>query len=68
MYIGHVGYRLTFTEVGELFERDRTTVAHGCQRVEKLRDNVDFDESIVLLELIVRALSGVQQLEGARDG
>lgn len=63
MYIAHVAYGLTLTEVGDLFGRDRTTVAHACQVVEQRRDSVEFDESVVLLELIVRALSGVQMLE-----
>lgn len=63
MYIAHVAYGLTLTEVGELFGRDRTTVAHACQVVEQRRDSAEFDESVVLLELIVRALSGVQMLE-----
>lgn len=68
MYIAHVGYGLTLTEVGELFQRDHTTVAHACQVVEQRRDLVDFDETIVLLDLIVRALSGVQRLQAAEDG
>lgn len=68
MYIAHVSYGLSLTEVGVLFARDRTTVAHACQVVEKRRDGLEFDESIVLLDLIVRALSGVQQLERSGDG
>ena len=58
MYIAHVGYGLSLTEVGRLFERDRTTVAHACGVVEIRRDDPDFDEAVVLLELIVRAVNG----------
>jgi hypothetical protein len=58
MYIAHVGYGLSLTEVGRLFERDRTTVAHACGVVEIRREDPDFDEAVVLLELIVRAVEG----------
>lgn len=57
MYIAHVGLSLTLTEVGNLFGRDRTTVAHACQVVERRRDDDQFDEAVVLLEMIVRALT-----------
>ena len=39
MYLAHVGCGLTFTEVGQLFERDRTTVAHACSCVEDRRED-----------------------------
>ena len=58
MYIAHVGYGMSLTEVGRLFDRDRTTVAHACGVVEVRRDDPDFDEAVVLLELIVRAVDG----------
>lgn len=58
MYIAHIGYGLTLTEVGIVFERDRTTVAHACAVVEMRRDDREFDEGVVLLEQIIRAISG----------
>lgn len=58
MYIAHVGYGMSLTEVGRLFERDRTTVAHACGVVEVRRDDPEFDEAVVLLEMIVRAING----------
>ena len=32
MYLAHVTCGLSLTEVGEVFARDRTTVAHACSR------------------------------------
>lgn len=57
MYIAHVGFSLTLTEVGELFARDRTTVAHACTVVEQRRDDGAFDASVLLLEQIIRAVN-----------
>lgn len=58
MYIAHVGCGLTLTEVGELFERDRTTVSHACAVVEFKREEPGFDEAIRLLEQVIRVLEG----------
>ena len=57
MYLAHVACGLTLTEVGEVFSRDRTTVAHACGRVEDLRDAAAFDRSLELLEGVLHALS-----------
>jgi chromosomal replication initiation ATPase DnaA len=43
MYLAHVVCGLTLTEVGMLFARDRTTVAHACGVVEDRRDDPDLD-------------------------
>lgn len=68
MYIAHIGYGMTLTEAGDLFGRDRTTVAHACGVVECRRDDIEFDRAVVLLELIVRALVGAQANQlAARD-
>ncbi len=57
MYIAHIGFSFTLTEVGELFDRDRTTVAHACKQIEQRREDVDFDALLVLLEQIVRVVT-----------
>jgi chromosomal replication initiation ATPase DnaA len=57
MYLAHVAWGLTLTEVGTVFSRDRTTVAHACGLVEDLRDDPVFDRSLELLEGVLRALS-----------
>lgn len=56
MYLAHVACELSLTEVGLLFDRDRTTVAHACGVIENRRDNRVFDRVIDLLERAVRAL------------
>ncbi len=56
MYLAHVVFSLSLTEVGHLFARDRTTVAHACMIVEDRRDDRCFDRSLELLESAVRLL------------
>ncbi len=55
MYVAHVVLRLTQAEVGRGFGRDRTTVAHACQVVEDLRDDMEFEQIVLKLELIAHA-------------
>lgn len=50
MYLTHVAFGLTFVEVGRVFGRDRTTVAHACAAVEDLRDDPPFDRALSALE------------------
>jgi hypothetical protein len=57
MYLAHIGCGLTFTEIGRLFQRDRTTVAHACGRIEDRRESVPFDRALELLEGVVRLLA-----------
>ena len=54
MYLAHVACGLSLTQVGVLFERDRTTVAHACRVTEERREDEDFDRAIELLEQAVR--------------
>ncbi len=54
MYLAHVGCGLTLTEVGRLFARDRTTVAHACGLVEDRREEPPFDRALELLEGAMR--------------
>jgi chromosomal replication initiation ATPase DnaA len=57
MYLAHVECGLSLTEVGRLFARDRTTVAHACGLVEDRRDEPAFDRALELLEGVLRLLS-----------
>jgi chromosomal replication initiation ATPase DnaA len=50
MYLAHVSCGMSLTEVGAMFGRDRTTVAHGCLKVEYRRDDPVFDRALDLLE------------------
>jgi chromosomal replication initiation ATPase DnaA len=47
---------VSLTEVGHLFERDRTTVAHACGLIEDKRDDPDFDHRLDHLERAVSSL------------
>jgi hypothetical protein len=65
MYIAHVGCGVSLTEVGLLFERDRTTVAHGCSLIEDRRDDPGFDH---LLDHLEHAVSALIDALGLREG
>ncbi len=68
MYIAHVGCEISLTDVGHLFNRDRTTVSHACMVVERRRDTEDFNRAIDLIELVVRVLIGPPQRGSTSPG
>lgn len=57
MYLGHVACQLSLTDVGRMFCRDRTTVAHACAVIEDARDDPSFDRALDLLESAVPVLA-----------
>jgi hypothetical protein len=58
MYLAHVSCGLSLTDVGYIFARDRTTVAHACAVIEDRRDDPVFDRALELMEWIVPTLIG----------
>lgn len=56
MYLAHVACGISLTDVGVLFGRDRTTVAHACGLVEDRRDDPDLDYRLEHLEGAVSCL------------
>jgi len=56
MYLAHVTCGMSLTEVGYLFGRDRTTVAHACALIEDRRDDPRFDRMVDNLERAVARL------------
>lgn len=60
MYLTHVIFGISLSEVGRLYGRDRTTASHACQRIEDRRDDPAFDR---LLDTLALALES-----GARSG
>ena len=56
MYLAHVVCGLSLTEVGALFARDRTTVAHAWGVVEGKRDDPELDGRLDHLERAVSSL------------
>lgn len=65
MYLAHVVLRMTLSDAGDLYGRDRTTAAHACGLVEDLRDQHHFDTLLSLLENMVRTEMAQR---AARDG
>lgn len=56
MYLAHVACGLSYTDVGRIFERDRTTVAYACKKTEDRREAAEFDSAIELLEQSIRMI------------
>ncbi|WP_245410332.1 helix-turn-helix domain-containing protein [Dichotomicrobium thermohalophilum] len=54
MYLAHIIFGLTLSRVGQLFGRDRTTVAHGCAVVEDRREDVALDRALNIVENALR--------------
>lgn len=57
MYLAHVVFGLTMTQVGRCFERDRTTVRHACALIEDRRDQPGFDLAVAALEAGLMSLA-----------
>jgi hypothetical protein len=66
MYLAHVVLGLSLTEVGAIFARDRTTVAHACAMVEDERDDPELDARLEHLERAICSL--VDALFARRSG
>ena len=54
MYLAHIACGYTLTEVGIMFQRDRTTAAYACRKIEDSRDDPDLDFCLDCLESAVR--------------
>lgn len=50
IYLSHVAFGLSYTAVGRVFGRDRTTVRYACAAIEDRRDDVRFDIVLSVLE------------------
>lgn len=55
MYLCHTLLAQSYSQIGFFFNRDRTTVAHACSRIEDLRDGTLFDSEINRLESSIRS-------------
>jgi hypothetical protein len=56
MYLAHVAFGLSFSEVGRGFGRDRTTAAHACRLIEQRRDDPAVDAVLGGLEGVCATL------------
>lgn len=67
MYVAHVWFALSLSEVGRRFGRDRTTVAHACRVVEERREDPRVDRVIGAIEAAIDLWDDfVRDLEGER--
>lgn len=58
MYVCHVVLRLSQSDIGAAFGRDRTTVGHACNVVEDRRDDAAFDAFVSAIERVVLSVFG----------
>jgi chromosomal replication initiation ATPase DnaA len=56
MYLAHVTFGLSYSEIARAFGRDRTTASHACQLVENRRDDPAMDALLGSLEDACRAI------------
>lgn len=56
MYLAHVSFSLSYSEIGRAFGRDRTTAAHACRLTEERRDDPAVDALLGSLESACTAL------------
>ena len=59
MYLMHVVYGLSLTEVAAAFGRDRNTASYACHRIEDLRDDPCFDHQLTQLENLLRSAADI---------
>ena len=67
MYLAHVTFGLSLTEVGQMFGRDRSTAAHACRCTESRRDDPDMDTLLVGLERACAALTPAHSANEVRE-
>ena len=66
MYVCHVALQFSLSEVGQAFNRDRTTVAYACRVIEDRRDDRAFDEFVASIErLSISILADLELLDDA---
>lgn len=65
-YLAHVVFGINFTDISKMALRDRTSIAHGCNRVEDLRDLPHYDRALHFAELALQE-SFAASWEGAND-
>jgi hypothetical protein len=56
MYLSHVAFGVSLSDVGRSFGRDRSTAAHACRLIEDRRDDPAVDAVLASLESACRTL------------
>ena len=57
MYLAHIVFSMSMTEVGRGFGRDRSTACHAIQRVEAMRDDPELNRTLGWLEATLRVVA-----------
>lgn len=50
-YLVHICFGVNYTELATMTNRDRTSIAHACQRVEDMRDDPKIDKALFFAEM-----------------
>lgn len=58
MYLSHIVFGMTMSEVAHVFMRHKATAHHAMRHIEGLRDDVEFDRSLYVLEATLRNAAG----------
>ncbi len=61
MYLAHVTFGWTYSQVARAFHRHRTSVLYACVRVEDRRDDACFDARLARLEGVIQSALGAIQ-------
>ena len=57
MYLAHVGLGMSLARIATALDRDRSTVAYGCHKIEDFRDDPQIDEWLDGLEEQLRGVA-----------
>lgn len=60
MYLMHVLYGHSLTEVAGFFGRHRSTAFYACQKIEDLREDPCFDRQLTQLENLLRSAADIE--------
>jgi chromosomal replication initiation ATPase DnaA len=55
MYLTHVVFRMSLSQVAEAFMRHRSTACHALHHIEDLREDPELDRTLLYLESALRA-------------
>ena len=53
MYLSHIVFQMSPTEVAQIFGRDPSTVVHALRRIEELREDPALDRTLDWLEAML---------------
>ena len=53
VYLMHTTLSFTYTQIANVYGKDRTTISHACRLIEDLRDESDFDYKMVEYEATI---------------